>query len=90
MFQAAIVLGLSLQRKDVQDVADELDLPVSQALALYNKAVRKFSAAILPALGTFAVGGPLVYSLPVVLGAALRNVGVLAMCVYLALVASSG
>ena len=46
LLQAAIVLGLSLQRKDVADVASELNLPVSQALALYNKAVRKFSAAI--------------------------------------------
>jgi len=45
-------------------------------------------AAILPALGTFLVGGPIVYSLPVAAGAALRNLGVLAMCVYLALVSS--
>ena len=49
----------------------------------------KFGAAIMPALGPFVVGGPVIYSLPVVLGAALRNVGVLAMCVYLALVSSS-
>ena len=48
----------------------------------------RFAAAILPALATFLVGGPLVYSLPVVAGAALRNLGVLAMCVYLAVVAA--
>ena len=49
---------------------------------------RKFAAAILPALTTFLVGGPLIYSLPVVAGAALRNLGVLAMCIYLAVVAA--
>lgn len=49
----------------------------------------KFAAAILPALCTFAVGGPLIYSLPVLLGAALRNLGVLAMCVYLAYVSGA-
>ena len=46
LLQAAIVLGLALQRKDVAVVAQELSLPVSQALALYNKAIRKFSNAI--------------------------------------------
>lgn len=48
----------------------------------------RFAPAILPALVTFAVGGPLIYSLPVVAGAALRNLGVLAMCIYLAVVAA--
>ena len=48
----------------------------------------RFGAAILPALGSFAVGGPIIYSLPVVAGAALRNLGVLVMCVYLATIAA--
>ena len=48
----------------------------------------RFIAAALPATASFAVGGPIVYSLPVAAGAALRNLGVLAMCVYLAVVAS--
>lgn len=48
----------------------------------------RFGPAVLPALATFLVGGPLIYSLPVVAGAALRNLGVLAMCIYLAVVAS--
>ena len=46
LLQAAIVLGLALQRKDVAVVAAELGLPVAQCLALYNKSVRKFSAGI--------------------------------------------
>ena len=36
LLQAAIVLGLALQRKDVGEVAKELDLPAAQALALYG------------------------------------------------------
>ena len=36
----------------------------------------RFAAAALPALATFLVGGPFIYSLPVVAGAALRNIGV--------------
>merc|ERR1711924_223518 len=44
--QAAIVLGLALQRKEIGTIAKDLDLPTSQALALYNKAIRKFAAAI--------------------------------------------
>lgn len=50
---------------------------------------QRFAAAILPALATFLFGGPIIYSLPVVAGAALRNLGVLGMCVYLAVVSSS-
>ena len=46
LLQAAIVLGLALQRKEIGTIAKDLDLPTSQALALYNKAIRKFAAAI--------------------------------------------
>ncbi|KAF9236966.1 GNAT acetyltransferase 2-domain-containing protein [Melanogaster broomeanus] len=41
--QASILLGLGLQRKSIEDVETELSLPVSQALALFNKLVRKIS-----------------------------------------------
>lgn len=52
---------------------------------------RKFATAALPAVVTFAVGGPIVYSLPsIVAQSALRNLGVLAMCIYLAIVSSEG
>ncbi|KAJ3112824.1 N-acetyltransferase 10 [Phlyctochytrium bullatum] len=39
--QSAILLGIGLQRKTIEEVAAELDLPVSQALALFGKVVRK-------------------------------------------------
>ena len=39
--QAAILVALGLQRRTIDDVEDELGLPVSQALALFNKAIRK-------------------------------------------------
>lgn len=50
---------------------------------------RKFVAAFAPAFVSFVVGGALVYSLKsVALQVALRNVGVLAICVYLAMVSA--
>lgn len=39
--QAAILLGLGLQHKSLDDLAAELGLPASQLLALFNKAVRR-------------------------------------------------
>lgn len=39
--QAAILLGMGLQCKTVDDVAAEMTLPVNQVLALFNKALRK-------------------------------------------------
>ena len=44
--QGAILLGLGLQHKDVDGVAAELGLPGSQALALFNKAVRKMVGSL--------------------------------------------
>jgi len=45
----------------------------------------KFAAAFLPAFSSFLLGGPIIYSLrPVILQGALRNLGVLAISVYLA------
>ena len=39
--QAAILLGLGLQHKEIDEIGKELGLPGSQILALFNKAVRK-------------------------------------------------
>jgi len=39
--QSSILLGLGLQRKTIEDVEAELNLPVSQALALFSKVIRK-------------------------------------------------
>jgi hypothetical protein len=51
---------------------------------------RKFMAAFLPAFSSFLLGGPIVYSLPsIILQGALRNLGVLGISVYLAVVSSS-
>ena len=41
--QAAIMIGLGLQHKNMDTISGELKLPVSQALALFNKAMRKFT-----------------------------------------------
>ncbi|XP_057298678.1 RNA cytidine acetyltransferase-like [Hydractinia symbiolongicarpus] len=39
--QTAILLGIGLQRKSVDDLQKELDLPSSQILGLFNKILRK-------------------------------------------------
>lgn len=44
--QAAILLGMGPQHKPVDTVASELSLPVSQVLALFNKAIAKITGAI--------------------------------------------
>ncbi|GJE88847.1 hypothetical protein PsYK624_049340 [Phanerochaete sordida] len=41
--QSSILLALGLQRKTIEDVEAELQLPVNQALALFGKLVRKLS-----------------------------------------------
>ncbi|KAI0074126.1 DUF699-domain-containing protein [Panus rudis PR-1116 ss-1] len=41
--QSSILLALGLQRKTIEDVESELQLPVSQALALFTKIVRKIT-----------------------------------------------
>ncbi|KAH9271157.1 hypothetical protein BASA83_006701 [Batrachochytrium salamandrivorans] len=41
--QASILVGIGLQKKTVEDLEVELGLPVSQILALFGKAIRKFS-----------------------------------------------
>lgn len=40
--QSAILLGLGLQHKTVDKLAEELGLPASQLLALFNRIIRKF------------------------------------------------
>ncbi|KAI9755407.1 MAG: N-acetyltransferase 10 [Lichina confinis] len=42
--QAAILLAVGLQRKTLEDLAEELSLPSSQLLAMFVKVVRKASA----------------------------------------------
>ncbi|KAI0314072.1 DUF699-domain-containing protein [Amylostereum chailletii] len=44
--QSSILLGMGLQRKSVEDVESELQLPVSQALALFVKLVRKITTKL--------------------------------------------
>jgi hypothetical protein len=39
--QAAILLTLGLQQREVSDLQQELNLPSNQVLALFNKAIRK-------------------------------------------------
>ena len=41
--QGAILLGMGLQRKSVEEVESELQLPVSQTLALFVKLIRKIT-----------------------------------------------
>ncbi len=42
--QVAILLATGLQHRNVDDIASELNLPVSQVLAFFNKTVRKIGA----------------------------------------------
>ncbi|TIB36930.1 hypothetical protein E3P84_00581 [Wallemia ichthyophaga] len=41
--QSSILLSLGLQRKQIEDVEAELDVPVSQALALFMKSIRRLT-----------------------------------------------
>jgi len=42
--QAAILIGLGLQYKHIDNVSEELKLPASQSLALFNKSIRKITS----------------------------------------------
>eukprot|EP00828_Plagiopyla_frontata_P043795 TRINITY_DN6967_c0_g1_i2.p2 TRINITY_DN6967_c0_g1~~TRINITY_DN6967_c0_g1_i2.p2 ORF type:complete len:352 (+),score=62.38 TRINITY_DN6967_c0_g1_i2:1053-2108(+) len=44
--QGAILLGIGLQLRSIDSVGIELNIPVSHALALFNKSVRKFTKFI--------------------------------------------
>jgi len=41
--QVAIILAIGLQRRDVDSIAIELNLPVNQVLAFFNKTIRKIT-----------------------------------------------
>lgn len=41
--QSAILLGIGLQKKDIDTLSTELNLPVNQTLAMFSKTIRKFS-----------------------------------------------
>ena len=43
--QAALLCGMGLQHKGVDDLTAELGLPINQTLAMFNKAVKKMSLA---------------------------------------------
>lgn len=43
--QAALLCGIGLQHKNVNDLTAELGLPINQTLAMFNKAVKKMSMA---------------------------------------------
>ncbi|VDK25673.1 unnamed protein product [Anisakis simplex] len=43
VIQCAILLGIGLQHKTVDDLIKELDIPTNQVLALFNKSIRKMS-----------------------------------------------
>jgi N-acetyltransferase 10 len=42
--QEAILLGIGLQRKTLEDIETELNLPASQLLGIFVKVMRKFSS----------------------------------------------
>ncbi|GAA5883429.1 hypothetical protein JCM16303_003792 [Sporobolomyces ruberrimus] len=44
--QSSILLALGLQRKSVEDIESELQLPVAQTLALFVKTIRKLTKSI--------------------------------------------
>jgi N-acetyltransferase 10 len=44
--QSALLCGIGLQNKTVDDLTSELSLPSNQVLAMFNKAVRKVSIAL--------------------------------------------
>ncbi|KAI0754721.1 DUF699-domain-containing protein [Daedaleopsis nitida] len=45
--QSSILLALGLQRKTIEDIEAELQLPVSQSLALFVKVIKKISKRLL-------------------------------------------
>lgn len=50
--QAAILLAVGLQHKEVDELCSELNLPINQVLAFFNKTVRRLSAALRDLLET--------------------------------------
>jgi N-acetyltransferase 10 len=50
--QAAILLAVGLQHKDVDELCSELNLPINQVLAFFNKTIRRLSSALRELLET--------------------------------------
>ena len=44
--QAALLCGIGIQNRDVEELTKEIGLPSNQVLAMFNKAVRKMSIAL--------------------------------------------
>lgn len=44
--QAVILLGLGLQLKDIDNIVKEMDVPANQALALFNKSIKRVAKYI--------------------------------------------
>eukprot|EP01045_Picozoa_sp_COSAG04_P054797 COSAG04_NODE_24696_length_318_cov_0.707763_1_plen_106_part_11 len=51
--QCAVFIGVGLQYRTVDEIAAELDVPVNQLLALFNKLIRKLRCAASRAFPTF-------------------------------------
>ena len=54
--QAAILMALGLQRRTIESIEEELKLPVSQSLALFNKAIRKIHGVMHAAREKVVIG----------------------------------
>ncbi|KAG1849922.1 GNAT acetyltransferase 2-domain-containing protein [Suillus subalutaceus] len=61
--QASIFLGLGLQRKTIEEVEGELSLPVSQALALFVKVIRKITKHLVD-IQKASIGADIPLALP--------------------------
>ncbi|KIK34278.1 hypothetical protein CY34DRAFT_813025 [Suillus luteus UH-Slu-Lm8-n1] len=61
--QASILLGLGLQRKTIEEVEGELSLPVSQALALFVKVIRKITKHLVE-IQKASIGADIPLALP--------------------------
>jgi len=46
LLQRALLLGMGIQQKVVEELSAELNLPTTQLLALFNKSVRKLSSVL--------------------------------------------
>lgn len=61
--QASILLGLGLQRKTIEEVEGQLSLPVSQALALFVKVIRKITKHLVD-IQKASIGADIPLALP--------------------------
>jgi N-acetyltransferase 10 len=53
--QIAILLAIGLQHRNVDEIAQQLDLPVNQVLAFFNKTVRKLSSTLRQLVEAYTV-----------------------------------